>query len=102
MIKEENKIDPTKKVKVYWNLNKSCWSIKQGNRIAGYADNVLLSGCNFSVFEKGRLRVISQQRKNVHAFVEGFISKLNLDSKPPRFKTKISYDPYIRKTFYYI
>lgn len=103
MTNKENKtIDLTKKVKIYWNLNKSCWSIKQGNRVAGYANNILLKDCKFTVSEKGRLRVVSQQRKNVHAFVEGFISELNLDLRPPRFKTKISYDPYRRKTFYYI
>lgn len=98
----KEKIDLTKKVKVYWNLNKACWSIKQGSRVVDYASNILMKTCSFIVSEKGRQRVIKQQRKNVHAFVEGFISELNVECKPPRFKTKISYNPYKRKTFFYV
>ena len=99
---ESNKINLQNKVRIYWNLNKYCWSIKQGSKVVGYADNVLLKDTNFFVSENGRLRVLLTNRKNVHAFVEGFIVKTNLKCKPPRFRTKITYDPYKRKTFFYV
>jgi hypothetical protein len=99
---ESNKINFQKKVRIYWNSTKSCWSIKQGSKVVGYADNVLLKNANFFVSENGRLKVLLTKRKNVHAFVEGFILKTNLECKPPRFKTKITYEPYKRKTFFYV
>jgi len=99
---EPNKINLQKKVRIYWNSKKSCWSLKQGSKVVGYANNVLLKDAKFSVSENGRLKVLLTNRKNVHAFVEGFILKTNLECKPPRFKTKIKYDPYKRKTFFYV
>jgi len=66
-------------VRVYWNLHQHCWSL-QGRppsvkrpMIIGHAQMLHLHDCTFIVNEGGRKRVLIQQRKNVHAFVEGTI-----------------------------
>lgn len=88
-----------KKVRVYWNLHRDCWSILHNRKVIGYADSVLLKDVNFIVSENGRQRVIKEKRKNVHAFAEGFLEKKNI-AKPRNLKTKISYNPYKFGWFY--
>ena len=39
----------------------------------GHADSVYLRGARFKVSEAGRERVRKEKRKNVHAYVYGFI-----------------------------
>jgi len=70
-------LDPTRPVRVYRNLYSSYgdgrrWSIRQGPHVVGHADNLHLVDVRFVVSEKGRQRVLSERRKNVHAFVEGY------------------------------
>ena len=43
-----------------------------------HAETLLLSDVTFHVSQKGRERVLREQRKNVHAYVKG---KLEVDSK---------------------
>ena len=66
-------IDPTKKVRVYRNLHKKCVSVKQGGIVRCHATNVVLKDCKFIVSEAGRQRVREEGRKNVHAFIEGYV-----------------------------
>ena len=66
-------IDPTKKVRVYRNLHKKCVSVKQGNIVRCHATNVVLKDCKFIVSEAGQRRVRNEKKKNVHAFIEGFV-----------------------------
>ena len=66
-------IDPTKKVRVYRNLNNKCVSVKQGNKVKCHATNVVLKDCKFIVSEAGQRRVRNEKKKNVHAFIEGFV-----------------------------
>lgn len=89
------------KVFVYYNLHKKCWSIKsmQGpdkGRVIGYTDVVLLKNCIFKVSQKGRERVLREQRKNVHAGVLGFMvdshSSLVVDCE-------VTYNPYKYSSF---
>ena len=63
-------IDPTKKVRVYRNLHKNCFSVKQGGLVRCHADHVTLEDCKFIVSKAGQERVRDEGRKNVHAFVE--------------------------------
>jgi len=67
-------IDPTKKVRVYRNLHKKCVSVKQGGIVRCHAENVVLKDCKFIVSEAGQKRVRDEQKKNVHAFIEGYVS----------------------------
>ncbi len=66
-------IDPTKKVRVYRNLHKDCISVKQGGLVRCHATNVVLKDCKFIVSEAGQRRVRNEKKKNVHAFVEGYV-----------------------------
>ncbi len=66
-------IDPTQKVRVYRNLHKDCFSVKQDGLVRCHADNVTLENVKFIVSKAGQRRVRDEKKKNVHAFVEGFI-----------------------------
>lgn len=67
-------IDPKKQVDVYRNLHKNCFSIRQGGIVKCHAKEIPLILVEFRVGKKGRERVISEKRKNVHAFVRGNVS----------------------------
>jgi len=58
---------------VYRNLNNGSWSIRNADTglIVGHAQTVLLVDAEFIVSEAGRQRVIQEQRKNVHAHIQG-------------------------------
>jgi len=47
--------------------------------VLAHADKLLLDDAVFKVSEKGRQRVISEQRKNVHAGVQGILSSFEGD-----------------------
>jgi len=66
-------IDPAKKVRVYRNLHKKCVSVKQGSIVRCHATNVVLKDCKFIVSEAGQKRVREEGKKNVHAFIEGYV-----------------------------
>jgi hypothetical protein len=66
-------IDPTKPVRVYRNLHKKCVSVRQGGIVRCHATNVVLKDCRFIVSEAGQKRVRAEGKKNVHAFIEGFV-----------------------------
>ena len=66
-------IDPTKKIRVYRNLHKKCYSVKQGGLVRCHTDHITLRDCKFIVSKAGQKRVRDEGKKNVHAFVEGFV-----------------------------
>lgn len=61
------------RVRCYWNLHRRCWSIQdaRSRRVIGHAKRILLRDVTFTVSEAGRQRVVSEGRKNVHAFACG-------------------------------
>ncbi len=84
------------KVKVYYNLHKNCYSIvslekENYGRVIKYENCVPLFDAQFKVSEKGRQRVLREQKKNVHAYVKGtWVSKF-----VPRGAVKLAtYNPY--------
>jgi hypothetical protein len=85
---------PAQKVRVYWNLNRKCWSIKHKQKVIGYANTIFMYDVTFKVSEKGRQRVLKSKRKNVHAYAEGFISSVTYPKCPDYLKKRISYNPY--------
>lgn len=70
-------------VRVYFNLNKKCFSIQtrteKGWRVTEYKEFLALHNCEFKVYEAGRQRVLKTKRKNVHAYIRGYL--LNTDLK---------------------
>lgn len=93
------------KVKVYLNLHKTramgrpIYSVlvktPKGWRLGGHRSRVRLKDVSFVVSETGRQRVISEQAKNVHAFVCG-----TLDNSVIKGDVAVSYNPYLYGHFY--
>ena len=95
------------RVRVYRNLNKpEFYSIlamegENKGKVVGYARSVLIKDCKFKVSEASRQRVHREQRRNVHAFCEGYIldafeSAQSLSGD----ELVITYNPYKLPTFY--
>ena len=120
-MKLKNSMPPTKilgrECSVYYNLHQHCWSVKdkETGHVVAHADTVTLSDCEFVVNEKGRERVIEEKQKNVHAFVRGKVTGIDMADwmtkypsrfenvgKAPRKPNKaiaIGYNPYKYTTF---
>lgn len=95
--KPSKTVKKRKKVQVYKNLNKDCYSVRDAKekRVTGHANAVVLKNASFKVSEAGRQRVLKEKRKNVHAYVEG--EKTN--GANVRGLKPVTYDPYKYKTF---
>jgi len=85
------KIDPSKRVYVYFNLHKKCFSVRQSGKVVGHMDRVCLSDVRYLVSEAGRQKVLREKRKNVHAGLSGYF----VDSVPvPWLSVDVTYNPY--------
>ncbi|MBX9838177.1 MAG: hypothetical protein K2X69_07645 [Silvanigrellaceae bacterium] len=88
------------KVFVYWNIKKGLWSIRalQGEnkgRVIERQAEVHLANCLLTVSEKGRLRVLKEKSKNVHAGIVGeLVEPFSID----KF-FNITYNPYKYSSF---
>jgi hypothetical protein len=68
-------IDYDRRVFVYKNLHKNCWSIRQDGLVKAHSDGsplTLYSGV-MKVNQKGRERVIREKSKNVHAGISAYL-----------------------------
>jgi hypothetical protein len=89
-------IDKSKPVKVYWNLHRNCYSVQQNGLVVGHTDSIELRDVTFKVSEAGRQRVLKERKKNVHAFVTGYL----YDGKEERnYDISIVYNPYKYDSF---
>ena len=91
------------KVKVYYNLHKKCYSIvslekENYGKVIKHENCVPLFDAQFKVSEKGRQRVLREQKKNVHAYVVGtWVSEFEIhkDEFLTRLPIKLAtYNPY--------
>ena len=96
-------IDPQKPLRCYRNLNrrlgdeKDFWSVKQGNIVRFHCRCIFLKDVTFPVNERVRLRVIANKRKEVHAFVMGFLTEAGdapLFNAYCKDKQEVTYNPY--------
>ena len=62
-----------KRVQVYWNLHRGCYSVRQSGRVKYHADSIMLRDVRFNVAPAGRDKVRETGVKNVHATVTGYI-----------------------------
>jgi len=93
------------RVEVYFNLHKYTWSVRQCStgRVILHTDKVHIRDPKFVVRKSGRERVLSEGKKNVHAFVRGEIT--HFDDFDPEYHpdyldyTLVSYNPYKFDTF---
>ena len=89
-------IDPNKRVYVYFNLHRKCFSIRQGTRVVEHANRVCLKDVKYLVQPAGRERVLKEKKKNVHAGLSGYYVK----SVPvPVISFDVTYNPYKYETF---
>ena len=96
-------LDFDRKVFVYKNLHKGCWSIKQDGIVKAHADNVTLYQVVMKVNRKGRERVLREKRKNVHAGINGYLRLEEFqrvwDDLPEDQFDEITYNPYKYSSF---
>jgi len=89
-------IDKTKKISVYRNLHNNMFSIKQGGLVVAHTNKIALRGVTFHVSEKGREKVLQEKKKNVHAYVKGYMCPI----KPlPGERKEVYYNPYKVSSF---
>jgi hypothetical protein len=67
-------VDPARRVKVYRNLHKQCYSVMQDHLVVAHTQSLHLVDVTFLVNARGRDRVRKSGVKNVHAFVEGMLA----------------------------
>lgn len=86
------------RVDIYRNLTKDCWSIRHRGKVIGHARNVVIHNPEFVVSQAGRLRVLTERRKNVHAVVRGELVSFD---EPTAIKpvTLVTYNPYNHERF---
>jgi hypothetical protein len=90
-------LDVGKKAQVYFNLHRGLFSVKQDGIVRGHGSIVKLLNVKFSVNESGRQRVLAEQRKNVHAYVNGTLDVYN--GSDLQGYREAYYNPYKTKTF---
>lgn len=89
-------LDKSKKVAVYRNLHNNKFSIMQNGLVVAHTNKLALQGVTFHVSEKGRERVLHERKKNVHAYVKGYIYPI----KPlPVERKEVYYNPYKVSSF---
>lgn len=97
---KRREIDPYERVEVYRNVNKKgvWYSVRQGGKVVAHVTEISLRDCVFIVQEKGRERVKKTGRKNVHAWVEGWLTNY-AKARIGKVMEPISYNPYRSKYF---
>jgi len=89
-------VQPGTRVRVYRNLHTGNFSVqccKTGLVIARVA-SIELSNVRFIVRQAGRLKVLAEKRKNVHAFVVGTVTR-----NATAASRQVSYNPYKMDSF---
>ena len=99
-----HEIDLGRRVYVYFNLHKKCWSVRQDGLVKFHSQQVCLQNCKFAVQPAGRARVLREKSKNVHAFVRGYLCDTKAPKGRPDIENQniwdnISYNPYKSATF---
>ena len=86
------------RVQVYYNLHKHKWSVKNKKTglVIGHCDYIALGNAKYTVQKGGRARVLKDQTKNVHAWVEGDINPNQALEGSIR---EVTYNPYKYETF---
>lgn len=98
-------IDYNKPVKIYRNLNRGGYSIQQNGLVVAHTDNFIVKKAHFKVNEAGRQRVLNTGRKNVHAYIIGYLcnnpSIKSIDHPfLKRIPSVIRYNPKLYRKFF--
>jgi hypothetical protein len=94
-------IDPLKRCQVYKNLHTGTWSVRQGGKVVAHPTILMLRDCRFHVQPAGRAKVLAEKKKNVHAYISGFLSSAKEcnDNHADLDNRVISYNPYKMESF---
>jgi hypothetical protein len=96
-------LDQERKVFVYKNLHKNCWSIKQDGLVKAHALEVNLYNASFKVSRVGQQRVRKEKRKNVHAGIVGIMQddfyQPVWEDYPEGLMIEVTYNPYKHDSF---
>jgi hypothetical protein len=89
------------KVEVYWNLHKQCFSVRscKTGRVIQHSDGLNLRNVKYVVRQAGRRKVLQEKKKNVHAFVRGYIYDKPLPLHERTQCGKATYNPYKYTSF---
>lgn len=92
-------IAKNRRVQVYRNLHQDgvVYSVKQGNKVVAHATAINLYYVRFNVGEEGRKKVVRNRRKEVHAFVTGYID--TWADFPEDLTRRVRYNPYEMEKF---
>ncbi|QBJ04892.1 hypothetical protein SEA_ELEPHANTOON_91 [Mycobacterium phage Elephantoon] len=93
------------RVFVYWNLHRGMWSVKalegpDKGRVIARHQLVILRNVKGKVSEAGRLRVIREGKKNVHAGLVGELVQGEAVNLAPTAR-QVTYNPYRYASFVY-
>lgn len=94
------KIDVSKKVRIYRNLNRKgkIYSIKQDNLVVAHTEDFIIKSVSFIINRAGKNRAIQTKTRNVHAFLEGYLTDFN--SIELQFCYNLNYNPFSEKGFF--
>ena len=90
-------IDPNKKIEIYFNLHKKTWSVRQGGKVVQHTNFICVRDPQYVVRKTGKEKVRREKRKNVHAFVRGYV-----ENRLPTFPKKsmfVTYNSYKNDSF---
>jgi len=82
------------RVEVYFNLHKKTFSVRsaKSGKVLLHTDEVHIENPEFVVRQSGRNRVLTEGRKNVHAFVRGDATFFRYTNRP--MLDTLTYNPY--------
>jgi hypothetical protein len=92
-------VDINKPVQVYRNLHRKCFSVRQSGIVRFHVLNILLYDARFIVGKAGRDRVRREKKKNVHAYVKGFLSSFHQQDLIQEGWYEVRYNPYTQNHF---
>lgn len=77
------------------------WSVRscKTGRVVTHQPLVILKNCELKVSKAGRVRVLKEKRKNVHAGIQG--EKMPIPSRWSMPWRRVEYNPYLYESFVY-
>ena len=89
------------KVEVYWNLHKNCFSVRscKTGRVIAHTKAIDIKDAKFVVRQAGRRKVLQEKKKNVHAFVRGYLAPMGFPLSEIGQHGYATYNPYKYETF---
>ena len=82
-------IDKNRKVEIYFNLHKKTWSVRQDGKVVKHTNFIQIREPQYVVRQTGKEKVRREKRKNVHAFVRGYV-----EDRLPVFPSKNTFVTY--------